>query len=241
MAIKISIITPCYNSEKTIKRTLESVLNQTYQDFEYIIIDGKSSDNTLKVIEEYRSAFGNRIKVVSEPDNGIYDAMNKGIKMATGDIIGIVNSDDYYERDALENMINEIPNEKYFVLYGFQRCITNGFEEAVVLYNHRNLDSQMITHPTCFVSKDTYRDFGMYDLNYQSSSDYEFMLRIFHSGRVTFKPVYKIISNFESGGMSSTEIGVRETAKLHMKYGIISRKRFYVIMLRSIIHNIITK
>lgn len=237
--IKVSIITPCFNSEKTIHKTLESMLKQTYTNYEYIIIDGKSTDKTLEIIEKYRPQFGNKLKVFSEPDEGIYDAMNKGIAKSTGDIIGIVNSDDFYCEDAIENMVNEIPDEKYFILYGFQRCITKGQEDKVVIYNHRNLDRQMITHPTCFVSKDTYKDFGMYSLEYRSSADYEFMLRIFHNGKVKFKPVYKIISNFESGGMSSTEIGVRETARLKLSYGIISKRKYHEIMFRSRIHNIL--
>lgn len=239
--IKVSVITPCYNSEKTIKKTLDSMINQTYRNFEYIIIDGGSTDNTLQIVKEYEPLFGERIRVFSEPDKGIYDAMNKGIRKATGDIIGIVNSDDYYCIDALENMVAEVPEEKYFVLYGFQRCITNGKEDKIVLFNHRNLDTQMITHPTCFVSKDTYKDFGTYSLEYRSSADYEFMLRLFHQGNVVFKPVYKIISNFESGGMSSTEVGVRETAKLRLSYGIISKKKYCEIMFRSRVHNILAK
>lgn len=236
---KVSVITPCFNSEKTIRKTLDSVLNQTYNNYEYIIVDGKSTDGTLKIIEEYKTKFGEKLKFISEKDTGIYDAMNKGIAMASGDIIGIVNSDDFYCLDALENMVNEIPNEKYFILYGFQRCITNGQEDKVVLYNHRNLDTQMITHPTCFISKATYQDFGVYSLAYKSSADYEFMLRVFHGGKVLFKPVYKIISNFESGGMSSTEIGVRETAQLRLEYGIITKKKYNEIMIRSKIHNIL--
>lgn len=239
--VKVSVITPCFNSEKTIQKTLESVLNQTYNNYEYIIIDGKSTDKTLQIIEKYKPLFGEKIQVYSEPDKGIYDAMNKGIMKASGDIIGIVNSDDYYELDALENMVNEVPDDKYFILYGFQRCITKGQEDKVVLFNHRNLDTQMITHPTCFVSKDTYKDFGLYSLEYRSSADYEFMLRVFHSEKVTFKPVYKIISNFESGGMSSTEVGVRETAKLRLKYGIISKKNYHIIMARSRVHNLLQK
>lgn len=239
--VKVSVITPCFNSENTIRKTLESMLNQTYNNYEYIIIDGKSTDKTLQIIKEYRPLFGEKLQVYSEPDKGIYDAMNKGIMKASGNMIGIVNSDDYYELDALENMVREVPDDKYFILYGFQRCITKGQEDKVVLFNHRNLDTQMITHPTCFVSKDTYKDFGLYSLEYKSSADYEFMLRVFHSEKVTFKPVYKIISNFESGGMSSTEVGVRETAKLRLEYGIISHKKYYMIMIRSLIHNFINR
>lgn len=237
--VKVSIITPCYNSEKTIRRTLESVLHQTYDNYEYIIIDGKSADNTLEIIEEYRPLFGEKLTVCSEPDNGIYDAMNKGICMATGDIIGIVNSDDYYSETAFENIVNEIPNDRYYILYGFMRCIASGCEDRIVIYNHQKLEHQMITHPTCFISRELYRDLGMYSLEYRSSSDYEFMLRMFYNKKVCFKPVYKLISNFELGGMSSTEVGVRETAKIRLRYGIISKIKYYEIIMRSVIHNIL--
>ena len=99
--MKISIITPCLNSAKTIRQTIESVLNQTYQDIEYIIVDGASTDGTLEIIQEYEDQFQGRMQYVSEPDNGIYDAMNKGIRMSHGNVIGIINSDDFYEEDAV--------------------------------------------------------------------------------------------------------------------------------------------
>ena len=92
--MKISIITVCYNSEKNIKDTLESVLKQTYKNYEYILVDGKSQDNTLKIIKKYEKKFKGKLKYISENDKGIYDAMNKGIKLSTGDIVGLINSDD---------------------------------------------------------------------------------------------------------------------------------------------------
>lgn len=231
--LKVSIVTVCFNSEKTIQRAIESVLKQTYPNIEYIIIDGKSTDNTVQLIEGYRSQFGERLKVISEPDRGIYDAMNKGIALATGDLIGILNSDDYYEPDAVEVMAAAWTDEKYLVLYGFQRCVTHGEEDSIVFYHHRNLPKQMISHPTCFVTSGVYQDFGGFDAAMKSSADYEFLLRLFYSGQVTFKPVYRLISNFESGGMSGSETGVRETAKLRYSRGIISRKRYWVIIVRS--------
>ena len=115
--IKVSIITVCYNSAATIRRTIESVLRQTYQNIEYIIVDGASKDETLSIIEEYRDALGQRLRLVSEPDQGIYDAMNKGIRMAEGTLIGILNSDDFYEPMAVEHIVNAMTDEKYQILY----------------------------------------------------------------------------------------------------------------------------
>ncbi len=101
---KISIITPCLNSEKTIRDTMESVLHQTYKNIEYIIVDGGSEDRTLEIIHEYEHLFNGRLKYISEKDNGIYDAMNKGIRQSKGKLIGIIGSDDYYETDAVEKV-----------------------------------------------------------------------------------------------------------------------------------------
>ena len=110
--MKVSIITACFNSEKTIKTTIESVLHQTYSNIEYIIIDGKSSDSTIEIVKEYMPLFRGRLRYISEKDNGIYDAMNKGIRLSKGDVIGIINSDDFYELDAVENIIKYMNSEK---------------------------------------------------------------------------------------------------------------------------------
>lgn len=234
--VKVSIITVCFNSENTIEKTIQSLLNQTYEDIEYIIVDGKSTDGTLQIIDKYKVRFGSRIKVISEHDNGIYDAMNKGIKMASGTLIGMINSDDYYECNAIENMVKALDSDTNTVLYGMQRFVRNGNEEKTVLYRHEFLDKQMIAHPSCFVTKDVYEKYGVFNLDYKSSADYEFMLRLFHNSNVVFKPVYKIISSFETGGMSSSEIGVKETARLRFERGIISKKTYQFIIIRSRIH-----
>ena len=101
---RVTIITVCYNSEKTIRKTMESVLEQTYTNIEYIVIDGQSLDTTMQIVKEIAPLFGEWIKIISEPDKGIYDAMNKGIKLAKGELIGIINSDDFYEKDAVEKI-----------------------------------------------------------------------------------------------------------------------------------------
>ncbi len=225
--ILISIITPCFNSEKTITKTLESVLNQTYRNYEYIIVDGKSTDDTLKIVKQYEGAFGGRLKIISEKDDGIYDAFNKGINMATGKLVGIVSSNDFYEKNALENIAKEYNNEKYAILYGYQRTLVDGKECSVVIYNHEFIKQKMITHPTCFVTKELYSDLGVYSLEYKSSSDYDFMLRIAQSKEVVFKPVYKIISNFELGGISSSLVGEKETLEIKKKYNLISTKKYF--------------
>lgn len=225
--IKATIITPSYNSERTIERTIESVINQTYKNIEYIIVDGGSTDDTLQIIDKYKKSANIDFHVISEPDNGVYDAMNKGIERASGELIGIINSDDYYECDAVSDMVNSMTIDKLQILYGFQRVFEQGIEKRIVIYSHRFLEDQMITHPTCFVTKTVYEKYGLFNLEYKSSADYEFMLRVSRHEDVKFVPVYKIISNFALGGMSGSVLGSEETAKLKYEYGIISKSRYY--------------
>lgn len=237
----LTIITVCYNSSKTMDRTLKSVASQSFNDYEYLIIDGGSTDGTLDIVSSYRNSFGDRLKVISEPDNGIYDAMNKGIKMAKGDLIGIINSDDYYEPDALKTIADNYKGEKHLVLYGMMRKISNGKELETVIYNHENLDNQMINHPTCFVTKETYKEFGAFDTTFKSSADYELMLRLYHDTDTEFRPIYSIIASFELGGMSGSQRGYRETLKLMKKYGTISKGTYNRKVLKSHIYDFIHK
>lgn len=226
-----SIITPCFNSEKTIERTLQSVLDQSYQNFEYIVIDGGSTDNTLEIIQKYRPAFGDRIRVVSERDNGIYDAMNKGIRMATGDLVGIVNSDDYYEPDCLWTIAECYhPSEgRYQILYGGMRCRDEtGLIQSEVFFHHDFLREQMINHPASFVTRALYDHFGMYDTQYKSAADLDFFLKMQRESSIKFVPVRKILTNFSSGGISGSYTGVKETLSIQYKHGIISKKSFLI-------------
>lgn len=226
----VTVITPCFNSEKTIQRTIESVLHQTYQEIEYLIIDGASTDNTLQIARSYESAFHGRMHIFSEKDEGIYYAMNKGIGMANGELVGIVNSDDYYEPEAVEHMVKNRSKSPYQILYGFERILKDGQETAVVINHHTNLPNQMITHPTCFVTKKLYEDKGVFDTGYRFSADYEFMLRMYQDSQVEFTPVYEIISNYALGGASGTGEAYLETNKLLLKYGTISKKRYRFIV-----------
>lgn len=237
--IRVTIVTVSYNSEKTIRRTIESVLSQTYKNVEYIIIDGKSTDNTIKIVKEYEDKFNGRMRWVSEPDKGIYDAMNKGIKMASGELVGILNSDDYYEPDAVENMVNALGTEKYQILYGFMRTLRNSEEYSIAIRTHKDLRNGMISHPTCFVTKKLYDDFGMYDTRYKSVADYDFMLRMFDNKDVVFRPVYKLITNFEQGGMSSTTAAWLELVELQKNYGIITKGEYNKIMIKDRLYSLI--
>ncbi len=227
-----SIITVCYNSEKTIERTIKSVLNQTENDYEYIIVDGGSTDKTLDIVKSYKEVFNGKLRYISEKDNGIYDAMNKGIVMAKGELIGLINSDDYYEPDALENIKKEYEKlveekKKHLVMYGFMRTVNDGKEIAIEFYHHENMNNQIILHPTCFVSGNTYKDLGRFDTKYRSAADFDFMMRLYHKSDTVFVPIYKVISNFEKGGMSGSSIGQKEVAKIKYEYGLIPKSRVH--------------
>lgn len=222
----ITVITPCFNSEKTIRKTIESVLQQTYKNIEYIIIDGASTDKTVEIAKSYEKDFEGRMKIYSEPDAGIYYAMNKGIGLAQGELIGIVNSDDYYEAEAVAWIAEQWTQKPYQILYGFERMLQDGQEVSICLFHHSNIKKQMITHPTCFVTKKLYEDKGSFNTAYRYSADYEFMLRMQEDREVEFVPVYRLISNYALGGASGTGDAYIETMGLHYKYGVISKKRY---------------
>lgn len=225
--IKVSIITPCFNSEATIEQTIRSVLYQTYENIEYVIIDGRSTDGTMEIIERYRPLFEGRMKVISEPDHGIYDAMNKGIRNCSGDLIGIINSDDFYEKDAVETVVSAMTEEKYQILYGMMRIFHGTEEIKVTMPKHENLEEEMIAHPTCFVTREVYREFGMFDTKYRSCADHDFMLRMKETKKVSFLPVYHILASFaEGGGMSAKGSSMMEAFGMLKEHGIISGKQY---------------
>lgn len=210
--MRFSIITICFNSEKTIGRTIKSVLAQTYKDYEYIIVDGASKDSTLDIVRKYEPLFEGRLKWKSEPDTGIYDAMNKGIIRSTGDIIGIVNSDDWLEPDALDIVARFFEENGcdidalYCGSINFHR--TDGSVKRWDV-NLKSFKTQAplyvmsgIRHPATFVPRQVYDKMGLFDDQMKLSADQDFILRCYFGG-VRLIEIKKTLSNMSEGGLST--------------------------------------
>ena len=201
----VSIVTVCYNSESTVRATIESVLAQTYDKIEYLIIDGASKDNTVAIAEEYKEKFaekGYEYKIISEKDNGIYDAMNKGINMASGELVGIINSDDWYEPIAVETAVNTYNEEQYDLFYADINLIkANGQVMVKKSKKDRFPTSRHWNHPTSFVTKKTYGELGVFRCE-GIHDDFDLFLRIRRAKKkIVIKNV--VLANFRTGGTSN--------------------------------------
>lgn len=229
--MKVSIVTVCYNSAATIEDTITSVLSQDYQNIEYIIIDGGSSDGTLDIINKYRDQIST---VISESDKGIYDAMNKGIKHSTGDVVGILNSDDFFsdnksisyiaqgfDSDVVEAVYADLIYVKQDAPKNFSRLYSSkSFKKWKIKFGF------MIPHPTFYAKKHLFDRFGYYKLNYRVAADFELMTRFFVAGIIT-RRVDKIIVSMREGGISSSGLRWRihqnsEVARACRENGIYS-------------------
>lgn len=230
--LKLSVITPCYNSASTIKDTLDSVEAQHCDNMEHIIIDGESTDSTLDIIREYSERVHYEVKIVSEPDGGIYDAMNKGIRMADGDLIGIINSDDYFAPDAFARIKSACTGAEHEIIYGMIRTFEKDRMKTLEFYHHDFLLDRMINHPGSFITPACYRDYGLYDTSFKSSADYAWMKKAMDEGAV-FTPIYEVLANIRLGGMSGSNTGFRETLKLQYEWGRVSRARYLAYTFKS--------
>ncbi len=210
--MKISIITITYNSAKTVQRTLESVLSQTYPDIEHVIVDGASTDGTKEIIEAYAAKHKN-VRWVSEKDNGIYDALNKGIGMASGDVIGFLHSDDkLYSPDSIGQIAAAFLTSETDVVYGdlqycngdrvIRRWKSNAFNPRALKYGW------MPPHPTVYVRREVYQQVGPYDEWFRISADYDMMLRIFSAHYHTCY-IPEVLVSMETGGASNRNTKAR--------------------------------
>lgn len=212
--MKVSIITVVFNGEKTIKSCIESVLNQSYNNIEYIIIDGKSTDNTSEIVKSY----GTKIAVfVSEKDAGIYDAMNKGIALATGDVIGILNADDFYHDPfVIEKIVGKLNETQADSIYGDLIYVDAENTRKIKRYwksgkfNKRNfLFGWMPPHPTFFLRKSSYKKYGTYRLDLGSAADYELMLRMMFKHGISAAYHPQVTTVMRTGGVSNQSLDNR--------------------------------
>ena len=206
--MKVSIITVTYNSGKTLRDTFDSVLAQSYSNIEYIVVDGASTDNTLDIIREYEPRFKGRMSWISESDQGIYDAMNKGLRMATGDIIGVLNSDDlYYDHKVLKNIVNSFTSEIDAVfsnLYFVSADDTNNVVRAWKGSPYVSFSTGwQPAHPTFYVRREIYEKYGMFDTSFEISADFELMLRFIEKKKIKTRYIDSYSVRMRVGGESS--------------------------------------
>lgn len=209
--MKISIITVCYNSAATIRDTIESVLAQTHPDIEYIIVDGASTDVTLTIIHDYDTRIA---KIISEPDQGLYDAINKGIKVSTGEIIGLMHSDDVYSnKNILSIVAAEFNVDSIEAVYGDLTYITKAPPPRTIRYwksgqfsLNKLKHGWMPPHPTLYLRRHVFQKNGYYDTNYRISADYDAILRWFGGAQIRSSYIPEVLVKMRVGGESNRSL-----------------------------------
>ena len=225
--VKVSIITVCYNSEKTIRDTIESVVSQNYSDIEYIIVDGGSKDKTLSIVESYHQSI---TKIISEEDSGMYDAMNKGINISTGNLIGILNSDDIFADENIVSILVKIFSQNQVdiiwgdVVFIDKRNRIRRFYSGSGI-SPSSFDSGIMTpHPAVFIKKDCYENFGYFNIKYKIASDYDLLFRFLKLNDLKYFYLPKVLVKMKLGGASNSSISSifklnKEIFKIHHSYG----------------------
>lgn len=239
--VKFSILTPCFNSAGTIAKTIESVIGQTYPNWEHIIIDGGSTDGTTDIIRKNETRYQGRLKFVSEPDSGPNEAIRKGLLMVDGELVGFLGSDDWYEIDALD-VVNKIhaSSPNHDVYYGILRHINqDGNELFLYRINHQCLKNDTLCFPACFITAKAYRENGWIEKHDAIADDYAFLLGLYFNGG-SFMPIDHILANYKVTGRSSQNFfkGNVEKVFLQRKYGIISRGRAGYLLFKAFINAI---
>lgn len=224
--MRISVITATYNSGRTIGDTLESVLRQTYSDVELIVVDGASRDDTMDVVRRYEPRFGGRLHWTSEPDRGIYDAMNKGIARATGDVIGILNSDDFYTSDTvLERVAEAMAGGDVDAVYGDIHYVRDGdLRRCVRYYSSRPFRRGLMrlgfmpAHPSFYCRREVYERCGTFDTTYRVAADFENLLRLIYVNRIRTRYLPVDFVTMRTGGASTSGLSShRQIMRDHLR------------------------
>ncbi|MFH2069169.1 MAG: glycosyltransferase family 2 protein [Candidatus Omnitrophota bacterium] len=231
----VSVVTVCLNSEKYLEQTIESVIGQTYQNIEYIIIDGGSTDGTLDIIKRHRD----RVAYwVSEPDQGLYDAMNKGIARAKGKLVGILNSDDYYQPNAVEVIVKEFRKDNEAGVFSGELLFLVAGPKSKIQWRRRlaglGTFGQEVVHPAMFVKKEIYQKFK-YDLRYKLEADVDFVYKLYFN-RVKFHTCPDLIAVFRVGGISKSYRSLIDSFMIRNKYFSLKflPKNITILFIRSI-------
>ncbi|MBO4906362.1 MAG: glycosyltransferase [Bacteroidaceae bacterium] len=207
----VSIITVAFHSIRTLETAIKSVLSQTYSNIEYIVVDGMSNDGTVELLKRYEPDFNGRLRWISEKDNGIYDAMNKGFRMATGDVVGILNSDDYFtSTDVVEKLVPHFEDSSLDAVYGDIHFIRDGEPDKCVRYYSSRRFSPgwlrfgfMPAHPSFYARREVFDRAGLYKTNYKIGSDYEMMVRLFFKYKIKAKYLPLDFVTMRLGGLST--------------------------------------
>lgn len=231
----ISIITATYNSGKTLRDTLDSVLRQTYSDYEHIIIDGASSDDTLAIVREYEARYKGRLRHISEPDKGLYDAMNKGLALATGNVVGILNSDDFYtSNDILERVAAAMSDTTIDAVYGDIHFVNDSdLSKCIRYYSSKSFRRWqmrlgfMPAHPSFYCRRSGYLQYGFFDTSYRIAADFESLLRFLfvHRIRTRYLPVDFVtmrIGGASTSGFRSYRCIIEERIRACKENGVYS-------------------
>ena len=209
--MKISIITVCFNAAGTIAKTLDSVASQTDVDIEHIVIDGGSKDGTLKILKDSEAQFS---AFISEPDCGVYDAMNKGLRLATGDIIGFLNADDVFAHPMiLRNISNHFGDKNIQAIFGdVEYFSANNPEKVIRRYSSSRFTPKkleiglMPAHPTLFLRRGVYNRVGLFNPEYKIAGDFEFVVRVFKSPTIPYQYFPEVMVRMQAGGLSNNGI-----------------------------------
>ncbi len=235
----MTIVTVVLNDAKHIEETVSSVIKQDYSCIEYIVVDGGSSDETLSILEKFKSKIAH---IISEPDEGVYDAMNKGISIANGSVIGFINSGDYYANDhVVSDVMNIFNTTKPDVIYGNLEIIDHDevrYVSRLCTADHTKLLKKMsIFHPASFISRECYLRHGFYDLSFKSVADYDFILRLFLSDK-TFRHINQTLAKFRAGGISSSNLKLSLLEHLSIRRNRISAANAYTYVVCTVIRSI---